>query len=598
MEDRMLDDLRRRQKIIIYFVAVIFILGMGAVGVAELFRPKPYLGKVAGIKITPEMYHSKVQEVTMRHLENEPGKSLDESTRKQIADSAWHELVEGILWDTQVKKHKIKVKESDILTELQNNPPEDLMQFEALQTNGRFDHGKYLQALKNDPQFFLALEDYVKSYLPRKRLQDKIKSDAGITIDSLRAEYKQDNDKVIGKMIFFDFNKIEGITASDEDIQKYYDDKKDSEYKKGAASRMQFLAFETKPSDEDNAEVLKTAEIVRARAVDGEDFAQLAMDYSDDPGSAQNGGSLGIFGRGQMVPEFEQAAFALQPGEISEPIKSDFGYHVILGEGIVTSPGAEPQVKASHILFRVEASSKTKADVEDKALEAQTMLKKKSVEEVAKHFEMEVSDTDWVEHDASYIPSLGQLPVLQSWMKKAKKGNVSDVIIDQQERFIVGRLTENAKVHYDDFEKVRLRIKYELEKERKIAKAKEEADKFVTKHDKDQWFEIAEEKGWKVYDLKNFKRGSSAPGIGISSIFADQALALKAGEISDVVHEEKGSYIIFAEEREMPDMDAFETDLDTQEDLRDRLENKAFGRWYQQMREDAKIEDRRADFGY
>jgi len=598
MEDIMLDDLRRSQKVIIYIVAIIFVFGMGAVGIAELFRTKPYLGKVAGKKITPEMYQSKIQEVTMRHMEDNPDKPIDDGTRRQIQDSAWHELVEGILWDTQVKKHKIKVKESDILTELQNNPPEDIMHFEALQTNGRFDHSKYLQALKNDPYFFIALEEYVKSYLPRKRLQDKIKSDSGVTIDSLRAEYMKDNDKVIGKMIFFDYNTITDVLAEDEEIQKYYDDNKEEEYKKGAASRMQFLAFETKPSEEDNLEVLKEAQLVRDRAAKGEDFATLAMDYSDDPGSAQNGGSLGVFGKGQMVPEFEEAAFSLAPGEISEPVKSDFGYHIILSEGLVSSPGEEPQVKASHILFRVEASSKTKADIEDKALEVQKQLKKKSVEEIAKELEMDVMDSDWVLRDATYISGIGQHPVLINWMKKAKKGHVSDVVMDQQNRFIVGKITENVKKHYEDFEKVRLRIKFELEKETKIAKAKEEADKFAARHDKDEWFELAEEEGWKVYDLKNFKRGNSAPGIGVSEIFANSALALNEGEMTDVIHEEKGSYVIYAETRERPDMSGFEEDTKLQEELRDRLENKAFGRWYQEMRENAKIEDNRAQFGY
>lgn len=594
----MLDDLRKKQKVIIYFVAIVFVFGMGAVGIAELFRGKPYLGKVAGKKITPEMYHSKIQEVTMRYMEDNPEKNIDEGTRQQIANSAWQELVEGILWDTQVKKHKIKVKESDILTELQNNPPQDIMHFEALQTDGRFDHSKYLLALKNDPYFFVALEEYVKSYLPRKRLQDKIKSDSGITIDSLRAEYMKDNDKVIGKMIFFDYNKIQNIEASEEAILKYYDEHKESDYKKDAATRMQFLAFETKPSEEDNLEVLKTAQMVRDRALKGEDFATLALDYSDDPGSAQNGGSLGVFGRGQMVPEFEEAAFSLQPGEISEPVKSDFGYHIILSEGIVSSPGEESQVKASHILFKVEASSKTRLAVEDRALEAQKQLKKKSVEELAKELDMEVLDSDWVLRDAQYISGIGQQPTLQNWMKKAKKGSVSEVVLDQQQRFIVGKVTENVKKHYEDFEKVRLRIKFDLEKEMKIAKAKEEADKFVAKYSKDEWFDHAEEDGWKVYDLKNFKRGNSAPGIGVSNIFADNALALNEGETSNVVHEEKGSYVIFAETRERPDMKAFEEDTKLQDDLRDRLENKAFGRWYQEMRENAKIEDRRAEFGY
>ena len=76
-------------------------------------------------------------------------------------------------------------------------------------------------------------------------------------------------------------------------------------------------------------EALKLAQEIKARLDAGEDFAELAKEYSDDPGSRDQGGDLGWFGKGQMVEEFEKAAFSLEPGEISEPVRSPFGYHII-----------------------------------------------------------------------------------------------------------------------------------------------------------------------------------------------------------------------------------------------------------------------------
>lgn len=83
------------------------------------------------------------------------------------------------------------------------------------------------------------------------------------------------------------------------------------------------------PAPRDDAATLALAQELRQRLVDGEDFATLAEEYSDDSGSAINGGDLGWFGRGTMVPAFEEAAFALAPNEISEPVATDFGYHII-----------------------------------------------------------------------------------------------------------------------------------------------------------------------------------------------------------------------------------------------------------------------------
>lgn len=85
-------------------------------------------------------------------------------------------------------------------------------------------------------------------------------------------------------------------------------------------------------------EALAKATELRAKIIAGEDFATVAKANSDDKGSGANGGDLGSFGRGRMVPEFEKEAFALPPGQVSEPIKSQFGYHIIKVESHSTKP--------------------------------------------------------------------------------------------------------------------------------------------------------------------------------------------------------------------------------------------------------------------
>jgi hypothetical protein len=93
-------------------------------------------------------------------------------------------------------------------------------------------------------------------------------------------------------------------------------------------------------------ELRKKAEGILARVRAREDFATLAKESSEDPGSAPKGGDLGTFGRGQMVPPFEQAAFALKPGEVSGVVETPFGFHIIkVTERIPARKLAFPEVK-------------------------------------------------------------------------------------------------------------------------------------------------------------------------------------------------------------------------------------------------------------
>ena len=121
-----------------------------------------------------------------------------------------------------------------------------------------------------------------------------------------------------------------GIKVSDKEIEEYYRKHKD-DFKEKESVKAQHILVKVNKEDDKKAwsAAKKKAEMIRKKAVNGADFAALAKEYSDDPGSKNNGGELGFFTRGRMVPEFEKAAFSLKKGEISEPVKTAFGYHII-----------------------------------------------------------------------------------------------------------------------------------------------------------------------------------------------------------------------------------------------------------------------------
>jgi peptidyl-prolyl cis-trans isomerase C len=108
---------------------------------------------------------------------------------------------------------------------------------------------------------------------------------------------------------------------SDEEIQNYYEKNKEAQFTTPAQRCVRHILF--------NKDQKQKAEEVKQQLEDGGDFAKLAKEYSQDPGSAAQGGDLGCLGKGETVPEFEQAAFGAEQGEIVGPVQTEFGYHII-----------------------------------------------------------------------------------------------------------------------------------------------------------------------------------------------------------------------------------------------------------------------------
>lgn len=168
----------------------------------------------------------------------------------------------------------------------------------------------------------------------------------------------------------------EKVQVSDEEANDFYNKNQDK-FKKGEEVKASHILVDTE----------KEAKDILARLKKGEDFSKLAKALSKDKGSATNGGDLGFFTRGRMVPEFEETVFGLKPGEISAPLKTQFGYHVIKvierKEGaMVPFEEAKETVKRQLISEKQKSAfdayveglkKKSKVTTESKALEAVKM---------------------------------------------------------------------------------------------------------------------------------------------------------------------------------------------------------------------------------
>jgi peptidyl-prolyl cis-trans isomerase C len=125
------------------------------------------------------------------------------------------------------------------------------------------------------------------------------------------------------------FSDTKGI--SEEDIRKYYDEHL-AEFTKPESVKVNhiLIKFGTKAGEKETSEALAKAKEIKAKLDDGADFAKLAAEYSDDERTKKKGGDLGFISKGRMSPDFSKAAFSLKEGEISDPVKTPLGYHIIM----------------------------------------------------------------------------------------------------------------------------------------------------------------------------------------------------------------------------------------------------------------------------
>jgi parvulin-like peptidyl-prolyl isomerase len=177
----------------------------------------------------------------------------------------------------------------------------------------------YEQALKqNNITEEQLRQDLRESILPVQEVQEKVASDA---------------------------------EPSDEEIQKYYEQNKEAQFTTPEQRCVRHILF--------NKDQKEKAEDVKQQLENGGDFAKLAKENSQDPGSAENGGDLGCLGKGETVPEFEKAAFGAEQGEIVGPVETEFGYHILKVTDVKPEQTRSIQEVESQIRSQLAAEKQT-----------------------------------------------------------------------------------------------------------------------------------------------------------------------------------------------------------------------------------------------
>jgi len=236
-------------------------------------------------------------------------------------------------------------------------------------------------------------------------------------------------------------------TRPDQVAQRYHERNAEFNRPERVRARHILRSVSRDASPEEVAQAKADIEAAAARIAAGEAFEDVAREVSQDPGSQANGGDLGFFARGQMVPDFERAAFALQPGEISEPVRTDFGFHLIRveeREEAVSRPLEEVREQIAADLLREEAL-RDRARAEADRLAA-AIRGGQSLKEAGAAQGLEVSSDFGVRRSPNgFVPGLGAAPELLAAAFALEPGESSPEVFEVGDRFALVQVVERSE---------------------------------------------------------------------------------------------------------------------------------------------------------
>lgn len=312
------------------------------------------VGKINGQSIDARTYQTFVQQ-TIQNRQRDLPASLTLEEQNQIEDQVWEQLIENQVLETEYDRRGITVTTEEIVQAIRNSPPAEFQNVPEFQTDSQFDITKYQRWLTSSvgAEYLPALEAQYRDQLRRSKLLRVVAADVYLSDAALWEQYRDENEKVkIALTAIVPRNVVadSAVELTDEEVAAYYRSHQD-EFKREETAWLSFVALPRLTDASDTAAALARADSARAAILGGEPFADVARRESADSVSAANGGDLGEWTRGSMDPAFDSAAFSIPLKKVSEPVRSQFGFHLIE----ITSRKGD-KAKGRHILVPIEVT--------------------------------------------------------------------------------------------------------------------------------------------------------------------------------------------------------------------------------------------------
>ena len=606
-------------KILLGAIVVVFVFwGVGS------FRSRKasLIATVNGDIIGAEEYNT-TYNALLEQMRQNFGNNLNEEMVKMLRlnQQALDQLIDQTLMIQEATKLKLRVTDEEVIDSITGIP--------AFQANGQFDRRLYQRILEFNRLTPEGFEKMQRNTLLTGKLRAYVGSNVQVAEGEAKAYYQWQNASVDIEYAMFNPETYTDVTSSDEEVQAFFDKNKTT-YKTDPAVNVQYIRFSPekytdaaivtegeiqdyydtnirefdKPKtvearhilikvDQDAAQ--EDVELARARAVEildkykaGTPFAELATQFSEGP-SKNNGGYLGAFKKEDMVAPFAEEAFSMAAGDVSEPVKTRFGWHLILVEKVNDAStqsleGARNEIqkklandKASILAYDAAAS------FYDQTLEGDDLaiITKETDLTVRKtgRFSRQGKSLQGVEDRSKFIATAFELGLDQ----------ISE-IQDFSDGYYLMQVIETVPGKIPELEAVKNEVVVELKKQMQQEMAEKDAETLLEALKTDPQGDTATTAVLTATGY--FKRNESIPEIGYENEISSAAFMLSEEKPlpEKVFKGTKGTYVIRLKNRKLPDAEGFDKEREQiKETLLVQKQSRTFAAWLKQIRDNSEI---------
>ena len=589
----MLDRMRRHKGWLKWSLALVvlafivfyipsFLSDPNAVGVVGA-APSEVIADVEGRNVTAGQFQQRYN-AQIQAYRSQYGASLSDQLLRQlgIEQQILQQMVDEQAALVEAERLGIRVSDEELAQQIFAIP--------GLQENGRFvGEQRYEQILRSQvpPLTKGMFEDTLSRGLMMDKLRAALTDWMTVSDADVEREFKERNERVKLQVVALTADAFRGqVKVSDTDVSSYFNEHK-NDYRVGEQRKVRMLLLDrdqafsrttVTPAEvqsyydgnitqyqtpeqvrashillnvagKDEAAVRKQAEGVLAQVKAGGDFAELARKFSEDEGSKVNGGDLDYFSRGRMVPEFEAAAFALEPGQVSDLVRSQFGFHIIKvvdKKPAVTRSLDEVRAQIEEQLKRQRADEQ----VSNRATQlASGLSTRDDLERIGRDSGVMVTESEFFGREDP-VPGLGPAPQVAAAAFQLAEGAATGPIASPRGPVLIA-LSDRRDPYVPTLDQVKDRVQEDLIRTRATELSRQRATQIAAAlRSAPDFSAAAKTQGFEAKETQLIPRGSPLPDIGVNAQVDKVAFSLPQGSVSEPINATNATVIVRVAERD------------------------------------------------